>query len=143
MKLTRLLLLVLAASLLIACSSVVYKQDIQQGNVLDSKEVNRLEPGMTKRQVEVLLGTPSIASPFHQQRWDYINSYSRRGGKPTLRVLTLHFEGNLLRSMEGNYLDEADVAEEVLRRLGQLGDDTPIQSLDTLREEEKRGQPGK
>src|SRR5699024_2018511 len=80
-KLARLLIVPIAL-LAAACGSLVYKQDIQQGNVLDDDAVAELETGMTKRQVQVLLGTPSIISPFHQDRWDYMNTYAPRGGKP-------------------------------------------------------------
>jgi outer membrane protein assembly factor BamE len=43
---------------------LVYKQDIQQGNVLDSDDVGELSEGMTKRQVQLLLGSPSITVRF-------------------------------------------------------------------------------
>lgn len=133
-------LALLSALLLTACGGLVYKQDIQQGNVLDKEDVAELKTGMTKRQVEVLLGTPSINSPFHNDRWDYMNSYARRGGKPKKRVLTLLFENNTLASIEGNYLDEENMASEALDEL-QNPEDTPIQDLETLRDEE-RGGPG-
>ncbi len=133
-------LVVLAALWLSACGALVYKQDIQQGNVLDSEEVSELETGMTKRQVQVLLGTPSVNSPFHNDRWDYMNSYAPRGGKPKKRVLTLYFENDTLASIEGNYLDEENMASEALDEL-QNPEDTPIQDLDTLQDEERAG-PG-
>lgn len=125
---------------LTACGGLVYKQDIQQGNVLDSDDVAELSTGMTKRQVQVLLGTPSVNSPFHNDRWDYMNTYARRGGKPKKRVLTLYFENDALASIEGNYLDEENMASEALEEL-QDPEDAPIQDLESLREEE-RGGPG-
>lgn len=141
-RLTTLILLLGAAVLLTACGSLVYKQDIQQGNVLDRDKVAQLETGMSKRQVEVLLGSPSIASVFHTDRWDYMNSYSRRGGDPQIRLLTLHFDNGRLMSMEGNYLDSEDLASEALDRL-QRPDDTPIQDLDSVRDETRgEGPPG-
>ena len=53
-------------------NNLIYTVDIQQGNVLNQKLVDDLRPGMTKRQVNIVLGTPAIASPFHHDRWDYI-----------------------------------------------------------------------
>lgn len=132
-------LVCLAAFLSItACSALVYKQDIQQGNVLDRDNVAELETGMTKRQVQVLLGTPSVNSPFHDDRWDYMNTYASRGGVPEKRVLTLFFEENALVSIEGNYLDEERMATEALDEL-QNPEDAPIQDLETLRQEESGG----
>lgn len=123
------------------CGGLVYKQSIQQGNVLDREEVEQLETGMTKRQVQVLLGTPSVDSPFHQDRWDYMNTYARRGGTPTRRVLTLHFDGNRLASIDGDYLDETQVAGEALDEL-QAPDELPVQDLETIRDQAERNDPG-
>lgn len=133
-------LALLAVLFLTACGGLVYKQDIQQGNVLDDEDVAQLETGMTKRQVQVLLGTPSVNSPFHRDRWDYMNTYAPRGAEPRKRVLTLYFENDALVSIEGNYLDEERMASEALDEL-QDPEETPIQDLETLRNEE-RGGPG-
>jgi outer membrane protein assembly factor BamE len=133
-RLIQSLSILLAAALISACGKLVYKQDIQQGNVLDQDAVSQLEQGMTKRQVQVLLGTPSVTSPFHSDRWDYMNTYAPRGSKPQKRVLTLFFEDNRLASMEGNYLEEENMAGEALQEL-QSPDELPVQDLETLREE--------
>ncbi len=129
----RLFLCALAIAALSACN-LVYKQDVQQGNVLDEDNVAQLELGMTKRQVLVLLGSPSVQSPFHANRWDYVNTFARRGGDPIKRVLTLRFEDERLVSVEGSFLEQDTVAAEALRRM-QAPDDAPIQDLETLRRE--------
>lgn len=129
----RLFICALAIATLSACN-LVYKQDVQQGNVLDEDNVAQLELGMTKRQVQVLLGSPSVQSPFHANRWDYVNTFSRRGGDPIKRVLTLRFEDERLASVEGSFLEQDTVAAEALRRM-QAPDDAPIQDLETLRRE--------
>ena len=51
----------------------VYKPTILQGVILDIKEVNQLQLGMSKQSVMNLIGSPSIIDPFHQYQWDYIN----------------------------------------------------------------------
>ncbi len=118
-------------TLLTGCN-LVYKQDIQQGNVLDDDNVAQLETGMTKRQILVLLGTPSVQSPFHDDRWDYMNTFSRRGGTPVKRVLTLRFEQERLASVEGTYLEQDTVAARALREM-QAPDEVPIQDLESIR----------
>ncbi len=138
---TAALLIVPVLTLVMSGCGLVYKQDIQQGNVLDADDVGELSEGMTKRQVQVLLGSPSVHSPFHADRWDYMNTYSRRGGKPEKRVLTLRFENNRLMAMEGNYLDEEDLAQQALDDL-QDQDEQPIQDLDTLQQPEFDPEPG-
>ena len=128
----QILALILLFASLTGCA-FVYKQDIQQGNVLDADDVAELNEGMTKRQVLVLLGSPSIQSPFHADRWDYMNTYARQGGKTETRVLTLRFESDRLVAMEGSYLDETDVASQALDEL-QDDEERPIQDLETLQE---------
>lgn len=131
------ILRIIAFALLLALTSgcgIVYKQNIQQGNVLDADDVAELSEGMTKRQVRSLLGSPSIQSPFHDDRWDYMNTFSRRGGEPEKRVLTLVFENDRLVTMEGNYLDEEDLARQALDEMQDPAEE-PIQDLETLQDE--------
>ncbi|MGY6631059.1 MAG: outer membrane protein assembly factor BamE [Wenzhouxiangella sp.] len=128
----RFLTIALLALSLSACG-LVYKQDIQQGNVLDEDNVSQLELGMTKRQVTVLLGSPSVQSPFHADRWDYMNTFARRAGSPVKRVLTLRFENDRLASVEGTYLDQDSVAAQALRELQAPEQQAPVQDLDSLR----------
>lgn len=91
---------------------VVYKVDVYQGNLLEPEAVEQLEPGMTKRQVALLIGSPSINDPFHQDRWDYLSSMSTRGSEPEIKNLTLHFENDLLARVEGDYFPEMDATLE-------------------------------
>jgi len=56
----------------------VYRVDVQQGNLLDDKDVDAVQPGMTRSQVRFLLGTPMVEDAFHKDRWDYVY-YLRKG----------------------------------------------------------------
>ncbi|WP_329743225.1 outer membrane protein assembly factor BamE [Dyella sp. A6] len=84
---------------------LVYTPDVQQGNLfaksIDQKAVNQLKPGLTKEQVLALLGTPSVASPFDHDRWDYVSTYSHRGEKMQLHSMSLYFENGTLVRVEG------------------------------------------
>jgi outer membrane protein assembly factor BamE len=100
----------LALTLLLAGCNVIYKQNIPQGNVLDEDDMEQLEVGLTKRQVEVLLGSPAVRSPFHDDRWDYINSFARGGRNPEQRTLTVLFENDRVVDFYGSYLDDAGIA---------------------------------
>ena len=53
-------------------SGCVYRANIAQGNVVKEEDLAQVEIGMTRNQVRFLLGTPMIADPFHQDRWDYV-----------------------------------------------------------------------
>ena len=81
-----------------ACSSLefpwVYKISVQQGNILDQEDIDKLEVGMTKRQVRFVMGSPLMADTFNPNRWDYY--YSRRSGdgKTKKETLTIFFEND-------------------------------------------------
>ena len=84
----------------------VYKPTIMQGIILDIKEVNQLELGMSKDSVMNLIGSPSIIDPFHQYQWDYIN-HSTIDGEIEIRYrLRLIFSGNLLTEIDKSGLKE-------------------------------------
>jgi outer membrane protein assembly factor BamE len=88
---------------LLACSAcgLIYKQNIQQGNALEEEDLQQLYIGMNKRQVLFVLGSPSIHDPFQQQRWDYVQTFSRRGEPMVQRTVTLRFEQDLLAEIIG------------------------------------------
>ena len=84
----------------------VYKPTIMQGIILDIKEVNQLQLGMSKESVMNLIGSPSIIDPFHQYQWDYIN-HSTIDGEIEIRYrLRLIFSGNLLSEIDKSGLEE-------------------------------------
>ncbi len=66
------------AAVLLLCSACVYRIDIQQGNLLEESLVEQVAVGMTRSQVQFLLGTPMVSDSFHRNRWDY-TYYLKRG----------------------------------------------------------------
>lgn len=104
-KLIRLLVTAYIAVALCGCG-VIYKLDIQQGNLLNKTLVESLKPGMTKRQVTLVMGSPALVSPFEQNRWDYISSIRRGRSKMDTKDLTLRFENDALVSIDGDYFSE-------------------------------------
>jgi len=81
--------------------NLIYKQNIQQGNAIEQDDLDELYVGMNRRQVLFVLGTPSVKDPFHQERWDYVQTFSRRGGPMVERTVTLKFEDDLLTEIIG------------------------------------------
>jgi len=89
----RLLWAALAALLLgPALAGCVYRMDIQQGNFLTGKSVDKLEVGMTRAQVRYLLGTPMLPDVFDKDRWDYLFYYQHAHNKPRQRHLVVFFK---------------------------------------------------
>lgn len=123
----RKLLPVLLVALLTAGCGVIYRQPIYQGNLLEKTAVDQLQAGMSKQQVTLLLGSPSIADPFHHERWDYTATQRvGRVGKTETKNLTLWFEGDSLSKWEGDYFPEQDeaLAKSSVKQFGRnLGKD--------------------
>ncbi|HXH01651.1 MAG TPA: outer membrane protein assembly factor BamE, partial [Xanthomonadaceae bacterium] len=68
-----------------------------------------------------LLGSPSIADPFHAQRWDYVASQRLgRRGRTESKTFTVWFEGDAATRWEGDYFPEQDaqLAKNVSRQFG-------------------------
>jgi outer membrane protein assembly factor BamE len=119
----RKLLLLLALILSTAGCGMLYRQPIYQGNLLDKSAVDQLQEGMDKRQVMTLLGSPSVADPFHHNRWDYVASQrTGRVGKTEVKNLTVYFEGEQVAKWEGEYFPEQDKAlsNDLRMRFGNL-----------------------
>ena len=90
----RLLALSVAALLTLSgLSGCVHRINIQQGNFLDTEDIDRVAVGMTRVQVRALLGTPMVADPFVSNRWDYV--YYLKLGKwsePQQRHFIVYFD---------------------------------------------------
>ena len=82
---------------------LVHKIDIQQGNIINQDMVNKLEPGMNKRQVRFIMGSPMINDTFHDARWDYLYRKHKSSHAPTeTKRVSLHFENDQLTRVEGD-----------------------------------------
>jgi len=82
----------------------VYKIDILQGNIITQDMVDQLRPGMTKRQVIFVMGSPLVTDPFDQDRWDYVYNYQPGGGERVGERLTVFFENDALVLITGDYM---------------------------------------
>ena len=61
---------------------------------------------MNKRQVTLVMGSPSIVNPFNQNRWDYVSTWRRHNGRMDTKDLVLYFENDSLTRIEGDYTRE-------------------------------------
>ena len=106
----RLLLIALFVASLTACGAVgfpgVYRINVEQGNIVDQEMVDQLKPGMSRRQVRFIMGTPLVEDTFNSNRWDY--PYSVRNGGQILRAssVSVFFEGDSLVNVTGDVLPE-------------------------------------
>jgi outer membrane protein assembly factor BamE len=85
----------------LATGGCVYRPNIQQGNLLEVEDVEKVETGMTRSQVRYLLGTPMLADPFNPQRWDYIFTFRRgRESRIDRSHFVVHFDGDKVSKVE-------------------------------------------
>ena len=111
---------ILLTSLIIACLSAcgfvgfpgVYKIDVEQGNIVTQEMADQLRPGMSRRQVRFILGTPLIEDSFNQDRWD--SPYVKRNGPHVLSesLLSVTCEGATLVNVGGDFPPAAWGGEE-------------------------------
>lgn len=106
-------------SLLLACNSVgsmdfpgVYKISIPQGNIITQEMIDQLRPGMTKRQVIFVMGTPLIRDPFHQDRWDYVYNFQPGGGVRGQERVSVFFENDALVNFTGDFVPTGELADQ-------------------------------
>jgi outer membrane protein assembly factor BamE len=95
--------LILGLATVTGCS--VYRPTIQQGNILDQDQISKLKPGMSKRQVLFVMGTPLLEDPFHNNRWDYIHTVKPGSGSGmSIQRLTLYFDKDTLQRIDKSEL---------------------------------------
>ena len=93
---------VILALLLLSSCIKTYKHDVQQGNILDPDRLARLEIGMSKADVQTLLGTSMLQDSFHPDRWDYFYSLRKARKKDSeKKLLTLFFKDDQLYKIVG------------------------------------------
>jgi outer membrane protein assembly factor BamE len=115
----------------------VYRINVEQGNVVNEEMVEKLRPGLNKRQVRYIMGTPLIEDSFHADRWDY--RYLLRNGNETLAEtrLTLWFDGDELARAEGPDAPDwavSDASDSEVTEAMDAGsiDMTEVDSTDTV-----------
>ncbi|MES1926835.1 outer membrane protein assembly factor BamE [Salinisphaera sp. T31B1] len=119
-------LFVLATLLMLsACSlPVFFRVPVVQGNVVTAKNVGQLELGMTKRQVQYVMGTSLIDSSFEKDRWDYVFYYRDPRAHVRQSELNLYFANGQLAQIEG----DDEYTASVMDGAPGLDDDNPLPS---------------
>ncbi len=111
MSISRTICTVIALIALTACSSLqfpgVYRITVDQGNIVTQEMVDQLRPGMTRSQVQFILGSPMLEHTFASQRWDYV--YTTQDGiqERKQKRLTVFFEGDRMSHFVGTFVPSA------------------------------------
>ena len=95
---------------------------LDQGRLIDKQSFDKLDIGLSKQQVEYLLGRPSVASPFKNNQWDYV--YFNNDDYKQLKNITVIYKNEKVF--------EILINRETYKRLGskeanqQVKEDAPV-----------------
>lgn len=92
----------------------VYRINVEQGNIVTQEMVDQLKPGMNRRQVRYVLGTPLVKDTFNQNRWDYVYSMTKGDKELAENRLSVYFENDKLVRFTGDWKPEQDNKDEAL-----------------------------
>lgn len=105
----RLPLLMLTVALATTGCGIFYKQPIYQGNLIEKRAVDQLQVGMSKQDVQTLLGSPSVQDTFDTNRWDYTSTQRiDRRGTTQIKNFTVYFQNDAVVRWDGDYFPEQD-----------------------------------
>jgi outer membrane protein assembly factor BamE len=100
------ILIYLIASVVIFINGcTIHIPDVQQGNVLEPDVLAQLHTGLSKKQVQFLMGTPIIRDAFHPERWDYVYLFTSQESKTIRQRVTLFFDHDALSRIETDGID--------------------------------------
>jgi outer membrane protein assembly factor BamE len=81
-----------------------YRPTIQQGNFISQEMLAQLKPGMTREQVQFILGTPLLQDMFHAEEWDYPFRLAKGNGEITTSRVVVYFKNDKVDRFEGGNL---------------------------------------
>jgi len=116
----------------------VHRITIQQGNLVTQDMIDKLKPGMSRKQVAFVLGEPVVKNPFNQQRWDYVYTVFMQPNFRSEKRLSIFFVEEHLSYFTGDFKPttaeetEAEASEDE----GGDKDDTVADTADSSESEE-------
>jgi outer membrane protein assembly factor BamE len=116
----------------VATDAVLYIPEVVQGNFVSREQKEFLKPGLSRMQVREVLGTPLVASVFHEQRWDYVFTIRRQGVPAQSFSLSAWFKGDVLERVTG---DELPSETEFVTKLVAKKSSTKVPELEAKEED--------
>ena len=77
-----------------------YHAPLQQGNILEAKNVNQLRTGMSREEVIALMGTPVSKNLFNDQQLPYIYTYKPNNGPLVYKRVIITLQNNRVVNIE-------------------------------------------
>lgn len=97
----------------LSLTGCIYRVDVPQGNYIEQDQVNKLRVGMSKEQVQFVLGTPITIDPFNKNRWNYIFLIQEGWKDPVQKNLMILFDGNTLVDIIGDFPKGPDFSKHL------------------------------
>lgn len=94
------LFLLLSISSCSLLDPLVYKLPIQQGDIVNQEQIDKLREDMTKDQVKFVLGTPLVTDAFNPDHWIYLYLLNNQDGDQKQQRLEVFFEDGRLKDMK-------------------------------------------
>lgn len=76
------------------------RRTIQQGNLIKAEKVAKLKLGMSKSDVEHLMGNSLVYATFNPHRVDYAYTWQQGSHRMQVKYVTLNFKGDKLVRIE-------------------------------------------
>jgi len=105
LRMQTILIYLIASVVMFINGCTIHIPDVQQGNVLEPAVLAQLHPGLSKKQVQFLMGTPIIRDPFHSGRWDYVYLFSAQDSKAVRQRVTIFFDQDKVSRIETDGID--------------------------------------
>jgi outer membrane protein assembly factor BamE len=86
----------------------VYRINVDQGNIITQEMVNQLMPGMSRGQVQFVMGSALLVDTFQDDRWDYVYTLQDGKGKRTQQRLTVFFQEDKLSAITGDFAPQME-----------------------------------
>lgn len=90
----------------------VFKLNVQQGNIVTQDMLDKLQPGMTERQVIFVMGNPVLRNPYESTRWDYLYTLEERDTITHSYRISIFFDDNGRLTHYTGKLPAKEVKEE-------------------------------
>ncbi|RUO25243.1 outer membrane protein assembly factor BamE [Aliidiomarina minuta] len=103
MKAVILSIIILGISACAVIDPWVYKINIPQGNFIEQRDVDNLRVGMTREQVQFVLGSPVLQDSFRDDTWIYMYRLKPGRGDIVTRELSVQFDNDLLTGISGDF----------------------------------------
>lgn len=110
----KVILIIIFYLFITGCSVITtYTPVVQQGKVIPDEIMQEIKPGMSKKQIEYLLGSPDLIDIFEQNKWIYIYSYqpSYSSIRSQKKLIMTFSKNDKLIKVEGTYNPPREVYE--------------------------------